>query len=501
MRCGCIARILFPTADITHGSFGLADATSGRRTASSGQVADRDYTFRPRLAISPEPVIQYQPARRADPRSAAAALLSFIFPGVGQAYNGQWALASLLGIPVLLLVILGLLVFALGGSGVVSRLLDPRVLIALIVLDAALLGWRLVAIVQAHDERSPLRWRGWPRWLTAALVVVTIAMHALPAYYAAKAIDTLGSVALEGGGGLFDERAGRDIDIPEPSFQPDVGLGERVTILLVGVDFAPGRRHSLTDTMLVATIDPETREGAMISVPRDLYGVPLGDGRTYDAKLNSLMSRAASDSATYPLGGPGSLKAAIGELLGTRIHYFAAIDIEGMRAVIDTIGGVDVTVERPVNDPAYIDTFTGQRGFAITPGRHELDGRTALAFIRSRQGAGDSDFTRAERQQQVLTAIAEKLSAGNLLVTLPGLLDAVKENVSTDIPSGRIPDLATEAQDADLGSLERVVLTPPEYVTPEPNSAAGYILHPNFEAIRALGDRIFGERTAEAPTP
>ena len=438
------------------------------------------------------------PARRADPRSAAAALLSFLFPGAGQAYNGSWALAWLLAVPVLLLIVLAILVLVVNGSGATSRLFDVRILIGLVVLDLALLGWRLVAIIQAHAERDRLTLRSWPGVVTGLLVVATLAMHALPAYYAAKVVDTLGSVSLEGGGELFDEREGPDIDLPDPTFEPKVGLGERVTVLLVGVDFAPGRDHHLTDTMLVATIDPDTHEGAMISVPRDLYGVPLGDGRTYDAKLNSLMSRASSDPATFPRGGPGALKTAIGELLGTRIHYFAAIDIEGMREVIDTIGGVTVTVERAINDPRYIDTLTGARGFSIQPGSHHLDGTTAMAFIRSRQGEGDNDFTRAERQQRVLTAIAEQLTAGNLLVTLPGLLDAVKDNVATDVPSDRMPDIAAEVQDADLGSLERVVLTPPEFVTPELNPTAGYILHPDLEAIRAMGERIFGARSTGA---
>ena len=149
-----------------------------------------------------------RPARRADPRSAAAALLSFCFPGIGQAYNGQWGLASLLAVPVVLLIGLAILVIAQGRSEVLSRLLDARVLVALIVLDVALLGWRLVAILQAHVARSRLRAPAWTTWATAMLVVVTIAMHALPAWYAAKAIDTLGTVALEGGGALFDRPRG-----------------------------------------------------------------------------------------------------------------------------------------------------------------------------------------------------------------------------------------------------------------------------------------------------
>jgi LCP family protein required for cell wall assembly len=437
-------------------------------------------------------VIRPRPVRRPDPRAAAAATFSFVFPGLGQGYNGQWLLAALLAVPVLLLAVLGILVMLSSGSGILSRLLDSRVLIALIVLDLALLGWRLVAILQAHGNRGRLTFKAWPTWVTALLVVATLAMHAFPAYYAAKAIDTLGSVSLEGGGGLLDDGSGTEVDIPAPSFQPEVGLGERVTVLLVGVDFAPGRAHHLTDTMLVATLDPESGEGAMISIPRDLYGVPLGDGRLYNAKLNSLMATASADPATYPLGGPATLKAAIGELLGTRIHYFAAIDIEGLRDIIDTLGGVTVTVERTLNDPRYSDTLTGQRGLYIEAGEQHLDGYRALGYVRSRMSAGESDFTRAERQQQLLAAIADQLTAGNLLVTLPGLLDAVKGNVATDIPSARISALAGEVQEADLGGLERHVLTPDEgYVVVDPDSAAGYVLHPNLEAIRALGREVF----------
>lgn len=436
--------------------------------------------------------------RRPDPRSAAASLLSFLFPGLGQAYNRQWALASLLAIPVLLVIGLAVLAFALGGRGVLTRLLDSRVLIALIVLDVALLGWRLVAIVQAHVERARLSLRSWPAWVTGLLVMITFGMHALPAYYAGKAIDTLGQVSLEGGGSLFDERAGPAVDIPTPSQQPE--LGQRVTALLVGVDFAPGRDHHLTDTMLVATLDPETGAVAMISVPRDLYGVPLGDGRVYNDKLNSLMARAGQDPTTYPRGGPGTLKSAIGELLGTRIHYFAAIDMEGMRQLIDALGGVDVVVERTINDTGYHDAITGRRGFFIEAGPRHLDGETAMAYVRSRKAAGENDFTRAERQQQVLAAIAQKLTAGNLLATLPALLDTVRDNVATDIPQRRMAEIATAGQDADLQSIERVVLTPDDgYVWVEPASVAGYILHPNLDVIRALGERVFGSSIAGRP--
>ena len=434
---------------------------------------------------------QFRRAQSSGPRSATAAFLSFVFPGFGQAYNRQYVLGAMLALPVLLLIGLGLVAVLQEGS-FIARLLDSRVLVAIVVLDLALLGWRLVAILQAHGQRSRFNARAWPTWLTAILVLATLGMHAVPAYYAVKAIDTLDSVALEGGGALFDRREGRDIVVSAPSHQPEVARGERVTVLLVGMDYAPGRTTHLTDTMLVATLDSATGAGALVSIPRDLYGVPLGNGRVYEAKLNSLMSVAEADPVTYPLGGAATLKAAIGALLGTPIHYFAAIDLAGLREVIDTVGGVDVTVERTVNDPQFHDPFTGRTGFYLEAGSHHLDGTTALAYVRSRMGEGDSDFTRAERQQQVLTAIAAKLTAGNMFVTLPSLLDAIRDNMATDIPSARIPELAAEGTDADLGGLERVVLTPPRYVTPEPFSAAGYILHPDLDAIRRLGERIFG---------
>jgi anionic cell wall polymer biosynthesis LytR-Cps2A-Psr (LCP) family protein len=171
-----------------------------------------------------------------------------------------------------------------------------------------------------------------------------------------------------------------------------------------------------------------------------------------------------------------------------------------MREVINTIGGIDVIVEQPIDDPGYRDTLTGDLGLFLPVGPQHLDGAAALGFARSRMSAGETDFTRAARQQQLLAAIAEKLSAGNVIVTLPGLLDAVKHSVATDIPSSRMSAIAAEIQDADLGAIDRTVLTPDDgYVFVEPFSAAGYILHPNLDAIRALGERVFEPASARTP--
>ncbi len=420
------------------------------------------------------------------PRASLAAFLSFLFPGLGQAYNGEAGLALLLAAPVVILVALVVLLLAMGSSLVLARLFDVRFLIGLIVMDLVLLGWRLIAVLQAHGHWDRPTFRSRATWVTALLVAVTLAMHAVPAYYAVKAIDTLDTVALGGGQG-----DGFGVgSLPEPSGQPDVVAGERVNILLVGVDSAPKRTTQLTDTMLVVSLDPDGTASAMISVPRDLYGAPLPDGTPFNRKLNTLMVYASGHPDQFPLGGVATLKATIGNLLGVRIHYFAAINMFGFKQTVDSIGGVDITVERAIIDPTYFDEYDKHTGFSLAAGTYHMNGHTALAFVRSRKGAGDNDFTRADRQQQLLTAIRDKMTAGNLLLALPGLLDAVKNTITTDVPSSRLSELAAAVQGADMSQLQRIVLQPPEFMTVNAHSAAGYILIPNLEAIRAIAEQL-----------
>jgi len=433
------------------------------------------------------------------PRAWLAAFLSFLFPGLGQAYNGEVGLAWALAAPILVLVAAIAGILLVDSSQVLAKLFDIRFLIGLIVLDVVVLGWRLVAVMQAYGHRARPGARNGATWAVVLLVIVTVAMHAVPAYYAAKAIDTLGAVALGGSQGVDD---GFGIgSLSEPSGQPDVVAGERVNILLVGVDSAPGRTTALTDTMLVVSLDTKGTATAMISVPRDLYGVPLPDGTPFNRKLNSLMVYAAARPDEFPAGGVATLKATIGKLLGMPIHYFAAINMLGFKQTVDSIGGVDITVERAINDPTYIDEADHLVGFYLKVGTYHMDGHTALAFVRSRKGAGDNDFTRADRQQQLLTAIRDKLTAGNLLLALPALLDAVKNTISTDVPSARIAELATAIQGTDMSRLQRVVLQPPDYMRADPFSAAGYVLIPDLDAIHALGELILAGATIPTPQP
>jgi anionic cell wall polymer biosynthesis LytR-Cps2A-Psr (LCP) family protein len=162
---------------------------------------------------------------------------------------------------------------------------------------------------------------------------------------------------------------------------------------------------------------------------------------------------------------------------------------------------VDVTVTRAVNDPTYWDEYNRLVGFTIQPGTYHMDGHLALAYVRSRKGAGDSDFTRAERQQQLLAALQQQLTAGNLLLSLPGLLDAVKDSLATDVPGEEISDLAQAVQAADVSQLRRLVLQPPDHMRVNAHSSAGYILIPDLDAIRAAVALLLAPESSSSVAP
>jgi anionic cell wall polymer biosynthesis LytR-Cps2A-Psr (LCP) family protein len=179
-----------------------------------------------------------------------------------------------------------------------------------------------------------------------------------------------------------------------------------------------------------------------------------------------------------------TLKLTISRLLDVPIHYMAAVDMAGFQQLIDAVGGVEIVVDRTIADPTM--------SLYLDPGPVFMNGGLALQYARSRYGPGDDDFTRADRQQQLLGAIRERLNRTNLLTALPGFLDAIKNTIATDVPADRIPWLAEAIQNADIGDVERAVIQPPDYVVPATADDGAYVLIPDLEAIRELGHELMG---------
>jgi LCP family protein required for cell wall assembly len=271
------------------------------------------------------------------------------------------------------------------------------------------------------------------------------------------------------------------------------------------VDATEQRSATLTDTMMVISLDPVGRTASMLSIPRDMVFVPLGNGDEYGPKINSLLGFAERNPEMFPNGPMRALQDAIGALLGIPIHYYARIDFEGFIDMVDAVGGVDIRVRKDLADPSYDGYGIGERGWSITKGRHRLDGVSALAYARIRKAAGESDFTRATRQQEILIAMRQRVSSGTtLLFDLPDLLTAVGKTLRTDIPVSALPDLIVTFESVDSDRIARGVIRHPLVRTESTRYGDGLV--PKLDEIRAYAAELFPEPGAlpvgvESPEP
>ncbi|HSW41436.1 MAG TPA: LCP family protein [Patescibacteria group bacterium] len=430
------------------------------------------------------------------------ALLTVIVPGLGHLAAGRMRLAATFGLPLVLLAGLGAgLLVSTTPDALVGLILDDRVLALLLVLQAGLLGWRLLALGSAlTDRRLPgLRLRD------ALPVLVLVALVTAPQAYAG----IVTQAARDSANDVFSERAAAagawrpaptparpasspdPLARPGPTQTPPPSIG-RINVLLLGLDSGVGRNTFLTDTMIVVSLDPVARTVSLLSFPRDLVDVPLPDGSIFRGKVNSLLAYARGNPAAFPGsagGGHDVLLAAFGEMTGLQIDYYAQVNLGGFVAVVNALGGIEVNVARAFCDPLY-DEYGFTRGFSITAGRHTLNGYEALAYARVRKAAGESDFTRQARQQEVLSGIRDRVVGGGFLADPVGFLQAMGQTVETNIPRSLVATLVEYARTVDRSRTYRAVVTG-RGVIRAGFDARGSILIGDFAAIRARADSLF----------
>lgn len=185
-------------------------------------------------------------------------------------------------------------------------------------------------------------------------------------------------------------------------------------VLLLGVGDKHHDGADLTDTMMIVSIDPATHSAVLLSVPRDLYlsgNTDLPDGRintlyVYEKNLLRVQNKKLSDTALSEM----ALKEVgdeMGRKLGIPIHGVIKADFTAFTNTVDALGGVDVTVLKPITDYTY-PLQEGVTGiFHLDAGFQHLDGETALKYARSRHSG--TDFDRSARQQQLIQALSEKV--------------------------------------------------------------------------------------------
>jgi LCP family protein required for cell wall assembly len=431
-----------------------------------------------------------------DRRRLFAAGLSAIVPGLGQAFNRRRRLTALFLIPTFLIATTAGAVWATQTpTRIAAWAVAPAMLAALLTFNVLILTWRLVAVGQAFLDTR----RHGP---TGRLGVIGIAVIAF--------LVVLPHVAVYRYGTAFGDAFARIFQVPTPAADggglpavPGPAADERLNVLVLGVDAAPGRTTVLTDTMMVVSFDPVGKTASMVSLPRDLVNVPLGGGDDFGPKLNSLLSYADRHPADFPKGGLRTLQDAIGELLGIPIHYHATMEFDGFIHMVDAVGGVDITVPRAIDDPGYDGFGADGRGWSITEGKHHLDGVDALAYARSRKSAGESDFTRAGRQQQLIVALKNAATdGGSVFWKLPALLDSVGDSIRTDLPIERLPQLAAAIDEMGSSGITRAVIRHP--LVRSVDTRYGSSLQPDLAAIRDVAAKLLpppGGDPEPWPTP
>ena len=429
-----------------------------------------------------------------DRRRLAAAGLSALIPGLGQAFNRRIRLTLLFLIPsALLLAIVGAVWATQTPTRIAAWAVAPAVLGALLTLNVVVLGWRLLAAGQAFLDTR----RHGPTGRLGVIGIVLIALVVVVPHLIVYRYGTAFGAAFAR---IFD---GPELASTGPVTDRGPGPEDRVNVLVIGVDSVPGRTATLTDTMMVLSFDPVGKTASVVSLPRDLINVPLGDGNEFGPKLNSLMSYANAHPKLFPKGGLQTLQDAIGALLDIPIHYYARMEFTGFISMVDAVGGVDVKVPKAIDDPGYDGFGGGRRGWSISAGMHHLDGANALAYARSRKSAGESDFTRAGRQQQILVGLKDAATkGGSLFWKLPALLDAIGDTVRTDVPVERLPQLAAAIDEMGSGGITRAVIRHP--LVRSVDTRYGSSLQPDLAAIRAVAAELFpapGGVPVPWPTP
>ena len=169
-----------------------------------------------------------------------------------------------------------------------------------------------------------------------------------------------------------------------------------------------GQGPPLADTLILATYDPQSQTIGLLSIPRDLW-VDL-PGLGYH-KINQ--SFQMGEATNYPGGGPAMAMDTVEALLDIPIHFYVLVDFEAFVRLIDEIGGVKIDVPEQI----VVDPLGDHNTKVLQPGIQTLPGDIALAYARSRNTAG-SDFDRAERQQQVIMGVRERVASFEILPTL-----------------------------------------------------------------------------------
>ncbi|HEX2625999.1 MAG TPA: LCP family protein [Candidatus Limnocylindrales bacterium] len=488
------------------------------------------------------------PAHESLPRGRspfAAAFLSLLFPGLGHAYLGAYRRGLGFAAPPLLA---GALVagFAVRMNAVqlAGLAIQSWFLIFVFVANLVALVYRAVAIFDAWSiarmvsggsgvagvpgaasasvagagagpgNGSTARQAGIVSIAgLAAVLLVMSGIHVAVARYDVLFATTANCIfdpsqaacaPPEGTPGPGDDGSAAPSDDANPSDEATDAPGEtavpippwngtdRLNILLIGADEQNGGHN--TDTMITVSIDPQSGQVVMFTLPRDTVDVPVPPGSArnvfgslYSGKINSFFVAARASNSAFPgprdQRGYTGLKAILGNLYGLDIKYYVEVNFDGFRQVVDALGGVTVNVQVPVLDDNFPQPGGHRERLFVPAGMQHMTGAEALEYARSRKST--SDFERGARQQRIIVSLRQQMDIASVLKNINPLAAAIGQSVRTDIPRELVPQLLGLADKVDTRSIRSVIFTPPFYQTECLNCPPrGYIISPKVDRIR-----------------
>ncbi|HEX6034515.1 MAG TPA: LCP family protein [Anaerolineales bacterium] len=287
-------------------------------------------------------------------------------------------------------------------------------------------------------------------------------------------------------------------DLPPPITIPDSNLppawdgASRINILIIGLDFrdwVAGEGAPRSDTMIVLTVDPLTKQAGILSIPRDLWvNIPgFGYGRINMAYFHG-------EGNKLPGGGPELARKTVEQLLGVPIQYYAQVDFYAFVEFIDMIGGIEIYNDENLRlDPVG----EGKDKIRLTCcGMRTLNGERALAYARFRKDK-EGDIARANRQQKVILGIRNKvLSPENfpvLVAQAQQFYEKLSAGVHTNMPFDVALRLGVLAKDIPVESIQHGVIDYSMVALAETTLGGerASVMKPLPDKIRELRDQIF----------
>jgi polyisoprenyl-teichoic acid--peptidoglycan teichoic acid transferase len=397
-------------------------------------------------------------------RAVALMLMTLVLPGSAQlvAGNRQVGRVAMRTWIVLVVATLGAVGLGLVWSGFAFWLVsDPRVLGLLrVVLMVLAVGWAALFM----DA-----WRiGQPLTLSAQHRRAVVGVNGLLSLSVAGAL--LFSAHLVG--------VQRDFMITMFGDGQVTNANDgRYNVLLLGGDSGAGRWGLRPDSLTVASIDADTGRTVLISLPRNMAKFPFAEGsvmhkqfpKGFDCEgcyLNGVSTWAQDHADLFGKSDNPGVDAtimAVEGITGLKLNYWAMVNMQGFRNLVDAVGGVTLKVRAPIPVGGLGSDVTGY----IQPGVRKLNGHDTLWFARSREGS--DDYSRMARQKCVMSAMLRQISPQVALRNFQSIAQASSEMLSTDIPSSEVDrfiDLALKARGQRVASLS---LVPPMINTGDPD--------------------------------